>query len=296
MLTTISFPTDTHDPSVLADWLELSACTAHDHETSAGDLERRLNQLNHSRPEEAVGNALTEIDRRTKAGGAAYPFERSVSGSAVMTRNDANECVAYLFCLLLSYLGWRAKRAAMNPWLLFEELSCHAARNYLGEALLFGTSCREGRGSGKVFESRINELCRQLGEGEGFYGGPTFGAQDGRLDVVAWRPFADGKASKVVMFGQCASGDKWREKLPEIQPQEFWENWISGHKVSPLLRSFFMPHRIFLPDEWNNRARSGGVLFDRCRIANHAHPAIAGTGFAKKLRTCCKQAWRFQLS
>lgn len=291
----ISFPTDTYDPAALADWLELSACAADDRETSAGDLERRLNLLNHGRPEEAVGNTLTEIDRRKKAAGAAYPFERSASGSAVMKRNDSNECVAYLFCLLLSYLGWRAKRGTVNPWLLFEELSCHAARNYLGEALLFGTSCREGHGSGKVFESRINELCRHLGEGEGFNGGPTFNAQDSHLDVVAWRSFPDGKTSKVVMFGQCASGANWTNKLNELQPQPFWKNWISGHDVSPLLRSFFMPHRIFAPEEWDNRARWGGVLFDRCRIANQAHSVILGTDFAKKLRACCKKAWSFQL-
>ena len=73
----VPFPTDIHDPAALADWLELSAFNADDAEASAGDLERRLNLLNHGRPEEVVGNALTEIDRRTKATGLAYPFVRS---------------------------------------------------------------------------------------------------------------------------------------------------------------------------------------------------------------------------
>ena len=291
----VPFPTDIHDPAALADWLELSAFNADDAEASAGDLERRLNLLNHGRPEEVVGNALTEIDRRTKATGLAYPFVRSSSGSAVTKQANVENGVAYMFCLLLSYRGWKIQRDHLNPWLLFEELSYHAARSYMGEALLFGTSCRTGRSSGKVFETRINELCRHLGEGCGFNGGRTFGAKDGRLDVVAWRPFPDGKTSKVVMFGQCAAGEKWSEKLPAVQPQEFWENWISGHKVSPLLRSFFMPHRVFLHDEWDNRARQGGILFDRCRIAHHAQPSIADSDLVKKLGTCCKQAWGVRL-
>lgn len=293
----IQFPTDFHDSAMLADWLEITAFVSDDGETSAGDLERQLSRLNCARPEEAAGNALAEVDRRGKAAATAYPFQRSPSGSAVIRRDEAATCIAYLFCLLLSFCRWKLRKGAgLNPWLLFEELSCHAARNYLGEAVAFGTSTRVGKTAGTVFASRVNMLCKQLGEGDEFNGGKTFNAQDEKLDLVAWRPFADGRASKVVMFGQCASGANWRTKLPEIQPKAFWDNWIAGPAVSPLFRCFFMPHRIFFPEEWAQKARKGGVLFDRCRIAFHSHEQIADTELAQRLSACCKKEWGIKLA
>jgi len=52
---------------------------------------------------------------------------------------------AYIFCLALSYCKWKNRKGAPeNPWLLFEELARFTAKNYLGgDAIIFGTSCRQ---------------------------------------------------------------------------------------------------------------------------------------------------------
>jgi len=73
-------------------------------------------------------------------------------------------------------------------------------------------------------------------------------------------------SSKLLLFGQCAGGQDWKDKLREMDPRAFWDNWILDPAASPLLRSFYVPHRIDV-DDWDDYARNSGILFDRCRIA-----------------------------
>jgi hypothetical protein len=134
----------TYQPEDLADWLELTAIQAADKSSSAGDLERELNRLGKAYPEEIIGNVFTEIDRRERASGKdAYPFERK--NTSIELKAKAGSYPAYIFCLALSYCKWKTRKGAPeNPWLLFEELARYTAQNYLGgEAIIFGTSCRQ---------------------------------------------------------------------------------------------------------------------------------------------------------
>jgi len=84
---------------------------------------------------------------------------------------------------------------------------------------------------------------------------------------VAWKDFKDLHSSKLVIFGQCAGGDNWkRGKDSELKPHAFWGQWMLEAEVSPLLNSFYIPHRI--PRKiWDYHARRAGILFDRCRVA-----------------------------
>jgi hypothetical protein len=87
---------------------------------------------------------------------------------------------------------------------------------------------------------------------------------------VAWRGFHDNRESKLVIFGQCATGQDWPEKVSELQPEAFWDHWMLVSQVSPLERSFFIPHRVRDEGEgetWRYYARYAGILFDRCRVA-----------------------------
>jgi hypothetical protein len=118
----------------------------------------------------------------------------------------------------------------------------------------------------KAFRLIVNQLTHDLGEGGGFREQAIKGAKDDKVDLVAWRDFKDKWPSKLVMFGQCAAGADWLSKDRELAPQAFWDQWMSEGKVSQLLRSFYMPHRI-RKDLWNKRARRTGLLFDRCRVA-----------------------------
>jgi hypothetical protein len=111
-----------------------------------------------------------------------------------------------------------------------------------------------------------------LGEGQGFKDQSTFQRKDDKVDLVAWKVFRDRRTSKLVMFGQCASGNNWKDKFAELQADEFWAQWMQDGKISPLIRSFYVPHRIDNA-QWDYTARRTGLLFDRCRIAYWAASA-----------------------
>lgn len=265
----------------LADWLELYALISADGNSSRGDLERALRRASLFQSargdeanaiEEVLLQVFLELEERGSSTGDGYPFE--IAGGTIRLRSDPKDFPAYIFCLVLSYFKWKPTRGAkIDPWKLFEELSCRAAGHYMqGDVFWFaargaGTQPKGGRArQPTVFQQGINALCSVLGEGQGFKNQPTLNRQDDKVDLVAWRNFQDKRPSKLVMFGQCAGGDNWAGKIAELQPEPFWDQWMQDGKVSPLIRSFYMPHRI-TRTEWDYTARRSGILFDRCRIA-----------------------------
>ena len=146
-----------------------------------------------------------------------------------------------------------------------------SAKNYIGgKVVVFGTSCRESSGHKKRFATSVNNLAEMLGEGDGFHEQSTFQAKDSKLDLVAWKGFNDERPSQVILFGQCAAGGNWTEKLTELNPRVFWDQWMSRGRVSSLLRSVFIPHRVHDAARWEMRARAARLLFDRSRVVSLA--------------------------
>ena len=122
-------------------------------------------------------------------------------------------------------------------------------------------------------------LCQEIfGRGR-FRSQRTFSTKDAKVDIVAWKPFPDARASQVIIFGQCASGANWTSKLTELD-RTFLGSVDSTRQISELLRSVFIPHRIFDGDEWEKHARDARLLFDRCRIAAFSHSSVKETPLA----------------
>ena len=88
------------------------------------------------------------------------------------------------------------------------------------------------------------------------------------MDLVAWKHFPDLRSGKLVLFGHCASGRDWDDKINELQPNDFCSKWLGGDR-SPIIKAFFIPHRL-VPDVFDDRAISAKLFFDRCRIAHWA--------------------------
>ena len=266
----MELPKSLEDVIALADWLELLALQSADGNSSIGDLRDALQlPLGGKRADELARDTLIEIEDRVYAAEGAYPFELQ-GGDVLATKVRLSEYAAYIFCLFISYFGWQPEKGdSLNPRLLFEELACVAARQYLqGTVFQFGTSRRLTGPAG--FRDTLEQLCHELGEGFGVRPSRTLHKQDDHVDLVAWRDFPDKRQSRLVVFGQCATGADWKEKISELQPKAFWDHWMKEALVSPLARSFFIPHRI--SDEgdrenWMYCARHGGILFDRCRVA-----------------------------
>ena len=236
------------------------------------DDDRRLDDDDHGEP--IAEAAFAEFDDRQRACGAAaggYPFR--VTNNA-LTLHECAESSLYVFLALLSWSGKvpgplgptgtnsarrcgkgrRAKpRQSARP--------CEVVGIWLSSAL-----------EPKGFAAVLDHLCEILGEGQGHHKGrPTLPNQkDGKLDVVAWRAFADQREGKIITFGQCATGRDWETKITELpQPHKWCAHWMTDSPVVDPIRSFFVPHRVEQSD-WSHKSRLGGILYDRCRIASLA--------------------------
>jgi hypothetical protein len=292
------FPLPSENTNVikLADWLELLATQAADHSSSSGDLQSALTTaavVRREKLEAKILSVFAELESRSRACGDAYPF--LIDGAVLEAKADLSQSSSYLFCLALSYFGWSKKRSweiNVDPWLLFEELSAIAAAEFIGgKVRRFGTSRLPASKKG-VFKSAVDQLCVDLDEGVKFRPQPIRWKKDDKVDLVAWRDFADKKRSKLIMFGQCSGGDNFKDKLSDLDPDAFWRKWMSESNVSPHLKSFYIPHRIPRED-WDNQGRDCGIIFDRCRVSHWAFRRNAAVLGDARYRRWCRHILRY---
>ena len=104
--------------------------------------------------------------------------------------------------------------------------------------MVFGTAAGVGG-----FREKIGHLCRQLGEGGGVKAEASPNLRDGKLDVVAWKPFADSWQGKLMIFGQCKTGTHYRDMLMQLQPDDFCAKWLRERPPVVPLRAFLFPKR-----------------------------------------------------
>jgi hypothetical protein len=291
----LPLPAASDSKEELADWLELRALSDGDQSSSLQDLIREfrrngsLDALENAPDrgsadsERLAESAFSEVEDRMQAcGPQAYPF---VVKDRTIDLKDGYERYPYIFQLLLTAFGLAPVKGSASPEKTFEEMAAIAARRYLGpdgESLGFAFGFPR-RYEAKNFHDALTDLCRKIGEGSGA-GIPSekltdatsvmrrrrFSEQkDGKLDIVAWRPFPDRRSGKLIGFGQCATGKTdWRAKMSELQPDVFEKLWLAEPFSCSPIRMFFVPRRIEEGD-WRDVAAQAGIVFDRCRIAHH---------------------------
>ena len=274
-----------------ADWLELTAIITADSESSGHDLTnvisragsidaaREADELDDDEPLdepvegeddelEAIADAAFEVlADRGEVVGAPYPF--SVDGS-VLTAKEGAESSPYVFLAALTHFG-PLLNGATEGASLFERISAAALVEYLGgtgaaRSYDFGAPRRDRPAS---FRQAIDELCQEMGEGGGCRVTRIKVAEmkDAGLDLVAWSPFGDGRPNQLSVFGQCAAGENWRNKISELQPDQFCRSWMWEPPALRPLAAFFVPRQIG-PPHWETDALHGQqLLFDRLRIA-----------------------------
>jgi len=220
---------------------------------------------------DAFDDVSNEFEYRQMACAGRYPFTLDSTGN-VLRYEPVDELSSWLYgyLLLSTRLNMTTNRthAGIDGTTILEEISAISLQQYLGseraQALVFGTALGSGN-----FPSRVTMLCHQLGEGFQYknnFNSPNT-AKDDKLDAVAWLPFADQKASKIIIFGQCKTGTAWTEQLCHLRPESFIKKWIEIPFV-------FDPLRAYCVSESANRARwsgyaiDGGLLFDRCRLVD----------------------------
>jgi hypothetical protein len=265
-------PLNTTDPSSLADWLELNAVCAEAHSSSSTDLASllRIATTPDDSEEQLLQDTFAELEARSIAAKCGYPFNRD--GAVLRLKAaDWREYAPYLFCLLLSARGVKFVTSP-NPTRLFERLAGAAAQRLLGgKSHNFGFPRSQGLPSG--FKEAVEALCKSTQEGDGL--DPTakvYDEKDDALDVVAWRPFPDKWPGQLMLFGQCAAGNDWISKRSELDPGAFSNKWFRKSPQSPVIKAFFIPHRVER-DRWRNLCYDAGLILERCRLAYWARGA-----------------------
>ena len=218
--------------------------------------------------ETIVDEWIESLSDRAQACGSknAYPFDISKYGLSFRKCSSP----AYQFQLLVSFNNHSRGNIGANEapaHKLFEELSAAAAGQYLGDSktsIAFGfprSSLPKG------FREAVNCLAELLGEGEACRDRQGLQeAKDDKLDVVAWKEFPDRKASKLILFGQCAIGQHWSRKVNELQPEKWCKrNFIELPAVNPI-PAFFVPRTLSERDA--EEAGIDQILLDRCRISS----------------------------
>lgn len=218
-----------------------------------------------------VEEAYGEIERREVACRGGYPFALDRSGSTLHARqaSDNHKYDIYKYLLLATRLDMQKNRshAKIDGTKLLEELAAEVAQSYFGpraEKLVFGTTA-----GSPSFPAKVNTLCKQMQEGVRFVSHIRSykRIKDGKLDVVAWIPFADNLPGKLIAFGQCKTGTTYEDALPQLQPDAFCKKWLHQQPVLTPTRMFFLAEA--LPSfDWDNDSIDAGLLFDRCRIVD----------------------------
>ena len=219
---------------------------------------------------QVVEEAYLEIERRQEACGDGYPFVIGGKGYTLHASQEANSnYTIYKYLLLATRLNMKDKRAhaGIDGASLFEELASEAARQYLGlraESIVFGTAAGMAD-----FPGKVNDLCKRIKEGDGYVNrneAPP-NERDGKLDVVAWKHFADRLPGKLIAFGQCKTGTNYKDTLTQLQPDSFCKKWLRSPLVLTPMRMFFVAEALSR-SRWANTSYDAGLLFDRCRIVD----------------------------
>lgn len=218
-----------------------------------------------------VEDAFAEIERRETVCRDGYPFELSKEGYTLRAvgNKESPKQIVYKYLLLATRLDMKVNphHAEINGALLFENLAADVTRSYFGarsESYVFGTSSQDSK-----FATKVDALCQLIQEGTRFENknlAPTR-KRDGKLDVVVWIPFPDGLPGKLIAFGQCKTGTDYKDKLTQLQPRSFCDQWFYSSPALTPLRMFFVAEA--LPqDHWYSFVSEAGLLFDRSRIVD----------------------------
>lgn len=283
MFTLPNLPTQSSSQSELADFFEILSIKSG--RTSKSDVAGHLgiisdNLYNSGCDDEddqiadVLDSTLIELQRRQEACGSdGYPFTINSTGTLLTyLGNEAiqssSKKMTYLYLLLSTRLNMNGSRshAGIDGTTILEEVAAVTIQSYLGHrscSINFGTSTNGG------FDSKVNKLCQQFGEGgqHKIPNGAARHTQDGKLDTVGWIPFSDNLEGKLSIFGQCKTGTNWKDSISQLQPNNFIKKFMTSvYHIDPL-RAFFVSESIDR-SRWHDMTIDAGLLFDRCRIVD----------------------------
>jgi hypothetical protein len=214
----------------------------------------------------AVSLAIGVMSRRAQALGSAYPF--TVIPDVALRGTDVVRRYPYAALLLMSpEAPSRTLRHPSPPpemALLFEQMTVRAALRLLGEqqskAVRFGWPYEDGRPPD--FPGAVSWLASQMGIAPGAAYRPPR-RRDGGVDVVAWRPFPDGRSGFPMILVQCTLQAEILAKAADIDLR-IWAGWLTLD-IDPWT-ALAVPMTIAKKVEWDDLAVRCLIL-ERVRLA-----------------------------
>jgi hypothetical protein len=255
----LAIPDSTVHVTKLADWLELNALSSPDGQLGFGTLTSASDMSKEEQPddiadedtadESLVLSAQAEIRHRRNVIGQDYPFRISENGQSMhVVANISDAGTAYLLCLLLSHANDRtivskglAPKITDNVRRLFQACATVAAGGFVqGTAISFGWP----RPNKTQFLKALKKAFKRFGDGKPVSrprpAASRFVKDDG-IDVMAWRPLADGLPGTQYLLGQVASGEDWVNKSVVADSVHFHKYWLKVQPGSQHQDAMFMP-------------------------------------------------------
>lgn len=213
---------------LLADWIETTLLVSSPGSLSLERLFAMAEEdLNVS--SDRASMAVTVMDRRRQVLGDLYPF-KVVRGIAVKHVGTAPLTLAYKSLLFLTP-GSLARQLLGDLHIgdmgnLLEDVAESALQSFWGtggRAIRFGFPSRWDRP--REFDQAVVWLARRIGlePGRG-YRPPR--RRDGGVDVVAWRPFLDGRSGFPIALAQCTIQAETFTKTTDVDTR-LWSSWLA---------------------------------------------------------------------
>ena len=212
-----------------------------------------------------VRDVFNLLEQRYVSFGNDYPFV--CTNESLLLQNNLNDKKkVYIFLLLASNLNL-FKDFQSDLTTEFELMSQKALKNYLPAANV------KGFGKNTEFSGYVCDKIRQLAKMMNLHTNEEYlktisakGTQDLGLDIVGWLPFNDNIGNYISIFGQCACGKNWNEKLNETRR---YNNFLNPY-LSKFIHSLFIPYSLINYNDSNfyehHEFGEPVLLFERKRI------------------------------
>lgn len=238
-----------------------------------------------------------ELAYRQTALGACYPFVAAPTGDGgwqLRRRDGGYQNVraarwTYIAALMMSSFrhrhvrrqnsdkaGYKALEKSIAKH--FQALSALAASNLLGQVYWFGWP----RPDKTDFRQALAYVIKSVGSGVMREKAPKNRKQikDGSVDIVAWRSFGDRTYGALMLYGQVASGNNWRDKPIRAYLSGLFFDHFADPPSDQHLGATFIPFLLHtdlkspsdgdmvgaLVDEARQLEKVYGTVIDRLRI------------------------------
>ena len=268
---TIEALTEADKIALAADWVELVAMLSFRQSCSKADLVRSLSVLEESehdlvdltiindedtteKVEEEIlqskselwaSDVREELATRSTNMATAYPFRIADTGSTwrliYQGQPDRQDHLFYSCCLLITGRRHSLIRHQVPEMDKVLQVIAYlvAGRIVEGTAYWFGYPRPDHTGMADA----VKELLRCIGFDSPSLVRPVWSIgteNDAGIDVVAWRNFGDRLPSRVVVYGQVASGKNWEDK-PVDRYVPVFRDWLGNYGQQYYVPAIFIP-------------------------------------------------------